>query len=132
MPRPSEVNPPLPVWNTAVKETLAELSVPFEVTRVAQFRSPRFGATWRLHVTRLDTLASGIVLFGANDVRDDSFGAYRDSLEQTAEPIGPCVLVRTSLPNGRQTWEIVDAAEPETPAVIPGPARKTTAEAVQQ
>ncbi len=111
MPRPSAVNPTFPVWNKDEKAALATGKVPFEIVRVGSFRSPKYGATWRLTCRNLVTNASGIMLFAANDVRDDAFGAIKSALEADGEPVGPCILGQTAVNNDRTTWEILDAPD---------------------
>ena len=111
MPKPSQINPPTPVWNTAIKKELADKLVPFEITRVSSFKSPKFGPTWRVHITRLDNRDSGILLLAANDVRDDAMGAFKSAIEEDGEAVGPCNLSAHPLASGNDTWEIVDASD---------------------
>lgn len=109
--RISTLNPKHPIWNEPVKKELRDSVVPFDITAVSQFRSPRYGPTWRLTVRRRDTGEIGMMLFAGNDVRDDTYGAIRDAVSDN-DTVGPCILVSTQLPNsGRTTWEIEDAPD---------------------
>lgn len=114
MPKPSEINPKLPVWNSERKAAMVADCTPFDIIRMGTFKSPNYGPTWRVYVTLTnDRSQTGIMLFAANEVRDDAFGALRTALEENGEPIGPCMLVSVKLPNGRATFEI-DDYEPVT------------------
>ena len=116
MPKPSEVNPSIPVWNQEQKEAIESAGVAFDIRRVTQFVSPSYGPTWRLTVVRHDTGEQGLILFAGNMVRDDAFGSIRDAIASDG-PVGPCILRKVKVgQKGRETWEIADAPEPERPA----------------
>lgn len=103
--KPSDVNPSLPVIGASDKAALAASGDAFDIVRIGQFRSPKYGPTWRVTISGA---VAGHILFAANDVRDDVLGAMRDALAEHGEPIGPCKLMRRKLDSGRETWEIVD------------------------
>lgn len=89
MPRASHINPSLPVW--AKSDFIGR---PFDIIRVGHFTSPRFGPTWRL--TIVSDGEEGLLLMGANEVRDDEFGAFQRTLETNPrDPIGPCTFAVT-------------------------------------
>ncbi len=111
MQKPSQAAPTLPVWSGEVKHALAAERTSFQIDRVASFKS-RNGPAWRCHVARHDTGEQGIVLFSANDVRDQQMQAFASIIDSTGDAIGPCLLAYSRLDNGRETWEIIDAPEP--------------------
>lgn len=113
--KPSTANPTYPVFGENEKKALADGSIPFEVVKVGSFNSPKYGPTWRLTIARLDTGEMALLLLAANDVRDDVFGQYA-SITSAGDTVGPCILTHRKLANGRTTWEIADAPEPETAA----------------
>lgn len=126
--KPSTANPELPVYGEAVKAALASERVSFEIRKVSSFRSPRYGPTWRLTIARLDTGEIGLLLLAANAVRDETFGEYQNICE-AGDAVGPCVLARVRLPNGRETWDIGDAPDAasrtaQPPAASTPPAAK--------
>lgn len=124
MVKPSEANPAYPVWDTNVKQAMAEAGIAFDIFKVNTFESNRFarnggsGKTWRVFATRYDTGESGILLFQANEVRSQTFETYAAFIDK-GETVGPCALELRKLagkPVGQDTtWEIVDA-EPGTDA----------------
>lgn len=90
MPRsPKAINPSLPVFKKA--DIIAQ-AAHFNIVRVGQFTSPKFGPTWRLTVVFPDGGETGLILFTGNEVRDDEFGAFAEAIAK-GDTVGPCALV---------------------------------------
>lgn len=117
MVRPSAAAPSLPVVK---KEDALEQNVVFDVFKVNTFNSPQYGATWRLHCVDRDGGDRFIMLFAANDVRDDTYGDFQ-RITDAGGTVDGCMLAKRRLAkSGRDTWEIVDAP-PEMLAVSSAP-----------
>lgn len=126
MAKPSAINPAFPVWDKDVKAAMLTANVNFDVVKVNTFSSPRYagqagnnGLTWRVFAQRYDTGETGILLFTANAVRSEQLGAFRATLEEDGETIGPCKLSMRHLEGKArgqdETWEIVDGDDDAVP-----------------
>lgn len=116
----ADVAPPTPVRKAE------EVRGTFDVLKLDLFTG-RFGASWRVRCVQEDG-EPFLLLFQANAVRDDEFGAYKAALESNPGSVaGPFTLVERRLANGHSTWEFADAdadADTQEPATEPAKGKR--------
>ena len=118
----AQVAPPLPV------RKVEDIKGPFDIFKLDTFKG-RFGVSWRVNAVDYRDGDRFLFLLQSNAVRDDELGAIQSALEAGAlanpgdPPVaGPFTIEPVKLPNGHNSWNLIDFDDEDILAPDPEPA----------